>query len=95
MAGRSYGTILNVSSMNAIRPLTRISACSPAKAAASNFTQWLAAHMAQEYSPKIRANAIAPGFFLTHQNRFLLLDRETDDLTARGSPSWQHAHGAI
>jgi NAD(P)-dependent dehydrogenase (short-subunit alcohol dehydrogenase family) len=60
MTERSEGVILNISSMNAFRPLTRISAYSAAKAAVSNFTQWLAVHMAQEYSPRIRVNAIAP-----------------------------------
>jgi NAD(P)-dependent dehydrogenase (short-subunit alcohol dehydrogenase family) len=56
----------------------------------SNFTQWLAVHMAQEYSPKIRVNAIAPGFFLTEQNRFLLTDKETGGLTPRGKTIMSH-----
>ena len=64
MAERKQGVILNISSMNAFRPLTRIPAYSAAKAGVSNFTQWLAVHMAQEYSPQIRVNAIAPGFVL-------------------------------
>ena len=84
MVEQDEGVILNISSMNAFQPLTRIPAYSGAKAAVSNFTQWLAVHMAQEYSPDIRVNALAPGFFLTEQNRFLLTVPETGKLTPRG-----------
>jgi len=90
MAERDEGVILNISSMAALQPLTRIPAYSAAKAGVSNFTQWLAVHMAQEYAPGIRVNAIAPGFFLTTQNRFLLIDRETDELTPRGRTIIDH-----
>jgi NAD(P)-dependent dehydrogenase (short-subunit alcohol dehydrogenase family) len=90
MAEQKAGTILNVSSMNAFRPLTRIPAYSAAKAGVSNFTQWLATHMAQEYSPKIRVNALAPGFFLTEQNRFLMTEKETGALTKRGNSVLDH-----
>jgi NAD(P)-dependent dehydrogenase (short-subunit alcohol dehydrogenase family) len=90
MADRGEGIILNTSSMNAFRPLTRIPAYSAAKAAVSNFTQWLAVHISQEYSPDIRVNAIAPGFFLTEQNRFLLTDERTGELTARGQTIIDH-----
>jgi len=90
MAQQKSGGILNITSMSGFTPLTRIPAYSAAKAAISNFTQWLAVHMAQEYSPEIRVNALAPGFFLTDQNRFLLTEQETGALTDRGRKILEH-----
>lgn len=82
-ARRRQGVILNIASIGGVRPLTRAIGYSAAKAAVVNFTQWLAVHMAREHSPQIRVNAIAPGFILTDQNRFLLID-STGAPTERG-----------
>jgi len=90
MAAQGQGLILNVSSMSAFRPLTRVLSYSAAKAGVNSFTQWLAVHLAEEYSPHIRVNAIAPGFFLTEQNRFLLTEKETGELSARGQSIINH-----
>ncbi len=82
MAERSKGVVINISSMNSFRPLTKIPAYSAAKASVNNFTQWLAVHLAKT---GVRVNAIAPGFFLTNQNRFLLVDEKTGQPTPRGN----------
>ncbi len=79
MVGRG-GTVLNISSMNSYRPLTKIPAYSAAKASINNLTEWLAVHFAKV---NIRVNAIAPGFFLTNQNRFLMIDEKTGQLSPR------------
>jgi len=89
MAARGQGCIVNVTSMSGLRPLTRIPSYSAAKSAVANFTQWLATYMAQEYSPAIRVNAIAPGFFLTEQNRYLLVDADGKP-TPRGQAIVDH-----
>lgn len=89
-AKEKKGIILNVSSMSAFSPLTKVGGYSAAKAAVSNFTEWLAVHMCQNYSTEIRVNAIAPGFFLTKQNEFLLTDEKTGALTPRGKTIIDH-----
>lgn len=81
MVSRKNGMVLNVSSMNSYKPLTKIPAYSAAKASVNNFTEWLAVHFARV---GVRVNAIAPGFFLTNQNRFLLVDEASGGLTERG-----------
>lgn len=75
------GVVLNISSMNSYKPLTKIPAYSAAKASINNFTEWLAVHLAKV---GIRVNAIAPGFFITNQNRFLVMDEKTGGFSPRG-----------
>lgn len=82
MIQRKSGVILNISSMNSFRPLTKIPAYSAAKSSVNNLTEWLAVHFAKM---NVRVNAIAPGFFITAQNKFLLIDEKTGELTDRGN----------
>jgi len=90
MGSQDAGVILNISSMSGLRPLTNIPAYSAAKASVISLTQWLAVHMSQNYSKNVRVNALAPGFFLTEQNRFLLTDSQTGALTKRGQTILDH-----
>ncbi|MGC9341907.1 MAG: SDR family oxidoreductase [Bacteroidales bacterium] len=83
MAGQGEGSILNIASIAGFRPLTKAAAYAAGKAAVINFTRWLAVYFCREYSPRIRVNALAPGFFATSQNRYLLFD-EAGGLTQRG-----------
>lgn len=90
MVAQDSGTILNIASLSGFRPLTNVGAYSAAKAAVISLTQWMAVHMSLHYSKHIRVNALAPGFFLTEQNRFLLTDKTDGSLTKRGRTILDH-----
>ncbi len=90
MVRQDAGAILNIASLSGFRPLTNVAAYSAAKAAVINLTQWMAVHLSMHYSKRIRVNALAPGFFLTEQNRFLLTDPQSGGLTKRGRTILEH-----
>ncbi len=90
MVAQDSGTILNIASLSGFRPLTNVGSYSAAKAAVISLTQWMAVHLSLHYSKRIRVNALAPGFFLTEQNRFLLTDGSSGTLTKRGQTVLAH-----
>jgi len=89
MAEQGSGVMINISSMTAQKPLTRLLGYGNAKAAVDNFTKWLAVELAQKYGSGLRVNAIAPGFFIGEQNRNLLLNPD-GSYTSRGQKIVEH-----